>query len=111
MSEYLTISGIEPSVWAVVASNHLGKAPLQLSEARNDELPDSPEVLYSWDNFREWCIYSFSVYDPERHTLAQLESLCQTGSVAEYKAAHDVLAAQTTVPMQLRIMWWERGLW
>ena len=52
----------------------------------------------------------FSVFDHERHALEQLENLRQTGSVAEYKAVYDMLAAQTTLPMQLRIMWWERGL-
>ncbi|KAL3135299.1 hypothetical protein ABBQ32_007497 [Trebouxia sp. C0010 RCD-2024] len=110
MHEYLTISGIEQNVWVVFASNYLDKAPLQLWEARKTQLAEQPEVLYSWDNFREWCLSSFSVHNHERHALSQLEKLRQTGTVAEYKAAHDVLAAQTTLPMQLRIFWWERGL-
>lgn len=33
----------------------------------------------------------------------------QTGSVTDYMAAHKVLAAKTTLPMQLRIHWWEQG--
>ena len=70
----------------------------------------TPDVLYSWDTFKEWCITSFSVHNHERHALTQLENLRQTGSVAEYKAAHNVLAAQTNLPMQLRIHWWEKGL-
>ena len=36
--------------------------------------------------------------------------LRQTDSVAEYKAAHDVLATQTTLPMKLRLLWWQRAL-
>ena len=75
-----------------------------------DELSIRPEVLYTRDNFREWSLFSFGVYDRERHALEQLENLCQIGSIVEYKAVHDVLVAQTTLPMQLRIMWWERGL-
>ena len=50
------------------------------------------------------------MHNHEKHALQQLEKLRQTGSVAEYKAAHDVLAAQTALPVQLRISWWERGL-
>lgn len=56
MQEYLTISGIESTVWTVVASNFLDQAPLQLWEARKTQLAERPEVLYSWDTFREWCI-------------------------------------------------------
>ena len=110
MQEYLTISGVEPGVWVVFASNYLDKAPLQLWEARKTQMCGQPGVLYSWDIFRDWCISSFSVHNHERHALAQLEKLRQTGIVAECKAAHDVLAAQTNLPMQLRIFWWERGL-
>ena len=110
MHEYLTISGVEPKAWVVFASNFLAQAPLQLWEARKTQLTEQPDVLYSWDNFREWCISSFSVHNHERHALQQLEKLRQTGSVAEYKAAHDLLAAQTVLPMQLRISRWERGL-
>ena len=110
MHEYLTISGVEHKAWVVFASNFLAQAPLQLWEACKTQLTEQPDVLYSWDNFREWCISSFSVHNHERHALQQLEKLRQTGSVAEYKAAHDVLAAQTVLPMQLRISWWERGL-
>jgi len=50
------------------------------------------------------------VHNHERHALSQLERLRQNGSVAGYKAAHNVLAAQTNLPMQLRIHWWEKGL-
>ena len=110
MHECLTISGIEPSVWVVFASNYLDKAPSQLWEARKTQLSSQPEVLYSWDNFREWCLSSFSVHDHETHAISQLEKLRQTGSVVEYKVAHDVLAAHTTLPMKLRLFWWERGL-
>ena len=84
--------------------------PLQLWEARKTQLTEQPEVLYSCEDFKEWCISSFSVHNHERHALSKLEQLRQTGTVAEYKAAHDVLAAQTNLPMQLRIFWWERGL-
>ena len=56
------------------------------------------------------CISSFSVHNHERHALSQLEALQQTGSVAEYKAAHSVLAAKTSLPMQLRLLWLEKGL-
>ena len=97
-------------MWVVFASNYLDKAPLQLWEARKTQLSSQPEVLYSWDNFREWCLSSFSVHDHETYAISQLEKLRQTGSVAEYKAAHDVLAAQTTLPMKLRLFWWECGL-
>ena len=67
-------------------------------------------MLQSWDSFKEWCIKSFSMHNHERHALSLLEKLSQTGSVTEYKAAHNVLAAKTDLPMQLRIHWWEKGL-
>ena len=110
MQEYLIVSGIESKVWTVFVSNFLDEAPLQLWEARKTQFAAQPEVLYSWDTFREWCISSFSVHNRERHALSQLEKLRQTGTVAEYKAADDLLAAHTKLPMQLRIFWWERGL-
>ena len=50
------------------------------------------------------------MHDYERHALSLLEKLSRTGSVTEYKAAHNVLAAKTDLPMQLRIHWWEKGL-
>ena len=108
--EYLTVTGVEPNVWVVFAGNYLDRAPLQLWEARKAMLAEQPEVLYSWDDFRKWCISFFSVHNRERYALDQLQALYQIGSVAEYKAAHNVLAAQTTLPMQLRISWWEKGL-
>ena len=104
MHDHLTISGIEPSVWVVFASNYLDKAPLQLWEARKTQLSNQPELLYFWDNFREWCLSSFSVHDHETHAISQLEKLRQTDSVAEYKAAHDVLAAQTTLLSRLQFI-------
>ncbi|DBA79292.1 TPA: hypothetical protein ACH3X2_007812 [Trebouxia sp. C0005] len=110
IQEYLTISAIDVSYWVVFATNYFEKAPLQLWEARKIQLHTQPDVLYSWHSFRQWCIDSFSLHNVERHALAQLEDLRQTGSVAEYKAAHNVLAAKTNLPMQLRIYWWERGL-
>ncbi|DBA70533.1 TPA: hypothetical protein ACH3X2_011933 [Trebouxia sp. C0005] len=104
-------SGPNPSMPSLAPTPAVsGKAPLQLWEARKIQLHTQPDVLYSWHSFRQWCIDSFSLHNVERHALAQLEDLRQTGSVAEYKAAHNVLAAKTNLPMQLRIYWWERGL-
>ena len=37
-------------------------------------------------------------------------NLCQTGTVAEYKASHAVLAAQINLPMMQRLIYWEQGL-
>ena len=110
VQEYLSVSGIDQSLWVVFASNFLENVPLSLWEARKVTLAAQPDVLYSWDTFRQWCLDSFSVHNHEKRALAQLEALRQTGSVAEYKAAHNVLAARTNPPMQLRISWWERGL-
>lgn len=58
MHEYLTIAAIEPNAWVVLVSNFLDKAPLHLWEARKDELELSgqPELLHSWDSFKEWCL-------------------------------------------------------
>ena len=44
MNAYLTISGVEPNVWVVFASNYLDKAPLQLWEARKTQLYEQPET-------------------------------------------------------------------
>ena len=108
--EYVTISGIDPSAWVVVASHFLDRDPLALWEARKTQLAEQPGVLYAWDSFREWCISSFTVINHEKRALDKLQALRQTGSVTAYKAAHDVLASQTTLPMQLRLLWWEHGL-
>ena len=110
VQEYLTVSGIDPTCWVVFASNFLDNVPLQLWEARKMQHYAHPELLYSWDSFKQWCLDSFSIRNAERHALRQLEDLRQTGSVVEYKAAHNMLASKTSLPMQLRIYWWERGL-
>lgn len=111
VQEYVTLAGFEVSIWAVIASQFLDKVPLQLWEARKAKLvaENSPE-LYSWQSFRSWCIATFAVHDRERHALNLLMALRQIGTVAEYKAAHDVLAAQTDLPMMQRLIHWEQGL-
>ena len=98
MHVYLTISGIEADVWFAFASNYLDKAPLQLRETCKTQLCNQSEILYSWDNFREWCLCSFSVNNHETHAISQLENLREDSSVAECQAAHHVVAAQTTLP-------------
>ena len=108
--EYLAVTGADPSVWVIFAASYLDKSPLDLWESRKAQLASQPGVLYSWDAFKEWCIKSFSVHNHERHAISKLQTLHQTGSVAAYKAAHNVLAARTNLPMQLRILWWEQGL-
>ncbi len=45
--EYLTVGGVDPSVWVVFAGNYLDKAPLRLWEARKVQLASQPDVLYS----------------------------------------------------------------
>lgn len=111
VQEYVTLAGFDVSIWAVIASQFFDKVPLQLWEARKARLvaENSPQ-LYSWDSFRAWWITTFAVHDRERHALNSLMSLRQTGTVAEYKAAHDVLAAQTDLPVIQRLIYWERGL-
>ena len=44
------------------------------------------------------------MHDHENCAITQLEKLRQNGTVAEYKAAHDVLAAKAAVPMEMRII-------
>lgn len=110
VQEYLTIAGIDASYWVVFASNYLDGVPLQLWESCKMQLHANPELLYSWSSFKLWCTDSFSMHDTERHALQQVQQLRQTGSVYEYKAAHNLLAAKTTLPVQLCIYWWECGL-
>ncbi|DBA77848.1 TPA: hypothetical protein ACH3X1_009202 [Trebouxia sp. C0004] len=82
MHEYLTISGVETSVWVVFASNFLEKAPLQLWEARKRQLTEQPEVLYSWNSFKEWCISNFDLHNHEKHALQQEYTDIETGQPA-----------------------------
>ena len=90
---HVTISGIDPSAWVIVASHFLDKDPLALWEARKTRLCEQLELLYAWDSFREWCISSFIVTNHEKQTPGKLQSLRQIGTVAAYKVAHDVLAS------------------
>lgn len=82
-----------------------------LWEARKARLvaENSPE-WYSWESFRAWCIATFAVHDREKHALTQLMNLRRTGTVAEYKADHDVHAAQTDLPMMQHLIYWGQGL-
>ena len=111
IQEYMTLIGHDLAIWAVVASQFLDKVPLQLWEARKARLvAENSFDLYSWESFRSWCLSSFSVQDHERNAITQLMSLRQTGSVAEYKVAHDVLAAYTDLPVKQQLIDWEQGL-
>lgn len=111
MQEFLTLAGYDVSTWAVIASQYFDKVPLQLWEARKARLvAERSTEVYAWDSFAQWCLTSFNVQNQERHTLTELMSLRQNGSVAEYKAAHDVLAAQSDLPEMQRLIYWEAGL-
>ena len=66
--------------------------------------------LDSWESFKAWCISTFSVLDHDRRVLTQLMSLRRTGTVAEYKHSHDVLATQVALQKAQRLLYWEQGL-
>ena len=66
--------------------------------------------LDSWESFKAWCISTFSVLDHDRRVLTQLMSLRRTGTVAEYKNSHDVLATQVALQKAQRSLYWEQGL-
>ena len=106
LHEYVTILCIDPSAWVVVASNLLDTDPLALWEARKTQLCEQSEALYPRNTFRRWCISSFGVLDHEKRALNKLQPLHQTGTVAAYKAAHNLLAPQAKPPMQLCLLWW-----
>ena len=55
-------------------------------------------------------IDSFCLYDYKQRAVEQLHELCQTGSVADYKAEFDALNAQTSLPMEARMFFWNCGL-
>ncbi|KAL3153227.1 hypothetical protein ABBQ38_011977 [Trebouxia sp. C0009 RCD-2024] len=74
MQEYLTISGIESTVWTVVASNFLDQAPLQLWEARKTQLAERPEAnlpmqlrIFWWERGRKGDIRAMCLVDPFTH--------------------------------------------
>lgn len=94
----------------VFASANFEHGPLDLWEACKVTLFDQQDAPCSWDNFEQWCITTFCVHNHERNARSELQRLCQMGSVADYMAAHNVLAAKTTLPMQLRIHRREQGL-
>ena len=106
LAKYTAASASRSSVWVAFASSYLDKAP------------GRPARLSSLINPR-YCILGkvsgndvslLGVHDHETQHVSHLEKLCQTDSVAEYKAAHDVLAAQISLPMKLRLFQWERVL-
>ncbi|KAL3139265.1 hypothetical protein ABBQ32_006030 [Trebouxia sp. C0010 RCD-2024] len=94
MHEYLTISGIEQNVWVVFASNYLDKAPRQLWEARKTQLAEQPEVLYSWDNFREWCLSSFRGTSTSGH-----EHVCGAGAIPSAGKKRDLESGSDSEPV------------
>ncbi|DBA67599.1 TPA: hypothetical protein ACH3X2_001866 [Trebouxia sp. C0005] len=67
-------------------------------------------TAYPWPEFKAWCIATFNLHDMEKQALTKLMTLRQTASVAEYKAAHDVLAAKSKLPTAQRLIYWEQGL-
>ena len=109
--EYLSLAGFAQNQWAVLASYFLDKLPLRRWQSHKKELLAAHGLkVYSWDHFREWTLEQSCLYDHEQHAIQKLSQLKQTGSAAEYKSAHDALAAQTKLPMAARMFFWNSGL-
>ncbi|KAA6423130.1 MAG: hypothetical protein FRX49_07117, partial [Trebouxia sp. A1-2] len=108
MEEYLTLMNYDPSIWSVVAAQFLGRAPRDLWDSFKAE--NGLVTAYPWPEFKAWCIATFNLHDMEKQALTKLMSLCQTAFVAEYKAAHDVLADKSKLPTAQRLIYWEQGL-
>ena len=102
--EYLSLAGFAQNQWAVVASYFLDKSPLRLWQSHKKELLAAQDnKVYCWDHFKAWTMEQFCLYNHEQHAIEKLSQLKQTGSAAEYKSAHDALAAQTKLPMAARM--------
>ena len=90
LQDYVTISGIDPSMdpsaWLLLPVSSLTGILWHCGRHANTQLCEQPEVLYSWHNFREWCLLSCSVLDHEKYALDKLQSLRQTGTAAAYNA-------------------------
>ncbi|DBA66139.1 TPA: hypothetical protein ACH3X2_002615 [Trebouxia sp. C0005] len=108
MEEYLTLMNYDPSIWSVVAAHFLGRAPRDLWDSFKAE--NGLVTAYPWPECKAWCIATFNLHDMEKQALTKLMSLRQTASVAEYKAAHDILAAKSKLPAAQRLIYWEQGL-
>ncbi|KAA6428689.1 MAG: hypothetical protein FRX49_01564 [Trebouxia sp. A1-2] len=108
MEEYLTLMNYDPSIWSVVATQFLGRAPRDLWDSFKAE--NGLVTAYPWPEFKAWCIATFNLHDMEKQALTKLMTLRQTASVAEYKADHDVLAAKSKLPTAQRLIYWEQGL-
>ena len=108
MHEYLSLMNYDTSSWSVVASQFLGRAPRDIWDSFKAQ--NNLVTAYPWPKFEAWCIATFHLHDQEKSALTKLMSLRQTASVAEYKAAHDVLAAKSKVPTAQRLLFWEQGL-
>ena len=111
MQEYLTLAGFPNAQWAVVASYYLAQAPLRLWQSHKAQLlANGNNAVYDWDYFKQWCLNSFCLYDYKQRAIEQLHQLRQLGSVADYKSEYDALVAQTALPMEARMFFWNRGL-
>ena len=98
MQEYLAIAGHDVTVWAVFASQFLDKVPLQLREGARFALLLKTALSFIHGKVSKHGVLLFSVC-MIMTGMSQLMALRQNGSVAEYKAAHDVLATQVDLPM------------
>ncbi|DBA72074.1 TPA: hypothetical protein ACH3X2_010804 [Trebouxia sp. C0005] len=106
--EYLTLMNYDLSIWSVVAAQFLGRAPRDLWDSFKAE--NGLVTAYPWPEFKARCIATFNLHDMEKQAFTKLMSLRQIASVAEYKAAHDVLAAKSKLPTAQRLIYWEQDL-
>ena len=112
LEEYFTLTGVEPAAWGAIAATFLTSTPLKLWDAHKMQAAAEGKTadLYAWGPFKAWFTKTFAVRDLAKTAFSKLLEFRQNGSVADYKAQFDVLAAQAKVAMHLRMPMWEKGL-
>ena len=68
------------------------------------------DIIHSWPYLQQCCLDNCCLHDYKQRAVEKLTSLKQTGFVADYKALFGSLVAQTTLPMEARLFFWNQGL-
>ena len=92
------LSGYGVDAWSTFASTLLDGIPRELFDAAESVAESQGlahvQAFLDWDNFTTWCTVNLNVADHVDQARSAIASLQQTGTVAAYKSAFNILLAR-----------------
>ena len=111
------LSGYGVDAWSTFASTLLDGIPRELFDAAESVAESQGlahvQAFLDWDNFTTWCTVNLNVADHVDQARSAIASLQQTGTVAAYKSAFNILLARLgadNASAGQHVFWWNQGL-